>query len=155
VQADLFLPPLPAPQKLQTTLARLAALCGPDRVGMLMPDNSHRPEAVRLGRFAPPTPAHGTASAPHSDAARLVLRALRPAKAVEVLCLGGRPQFVRGEQICARVISYAGPWRRTGEWWSEHWFARDYYELALADGGVYRAFRELNSERWYIDGVYG
>ena len=44
--------------------------------------------------------------------------------------LGWPPQFVRGERICARVISYAGPWRRTGEWWSEHSFARDYYELS-------------------------
>jgi protein ImuB len=96
-----------------------------------------------------------TADALDSNAARLVLRALRPAAAVEVLCSGGRPQFVRGKQVGARVISYAGPWRQTGEWWSEHAFARDYYELALADGRVYRAFRELDSGQWYLDGIYG
>ena len=153
-QADLFLPPLPAPQKLETTLARLMALCGPDRVGTLTPANSYRPEAVRLGRFAPPAPVSSTADVSYANAARLVLRALRPAIAVEVLCSGGGPQFVRGAQLSARVVAHAGPWRRTGEWWSEHAFARDYYELALADGRVYRTFHELSSGRWYLDGVW-
>src|SRR5207245_2905690 len=32
-QLGLFHPPGPAPERLATTLARLAALCGPDRVG--------------------------------------------------------------------------------------------------------------------------
>jgi hypothetical protein len=84
MQADLFLPPVPAPQKLQTTLARLAALCGPDRAGTLMPANSHRPETVILGRFAPSAPISGTASLLESNAARLVIRALRPAPAPAV-----------------------------------------------------------------------
>jgi protein ImuB len=70
VQTDLFLPPTPAPLKLQTTLARLAALCGPERIGTLTPDNSYRPEAVRLGRFEPPAPVNNTASAPYSNTAR-------------------------------------------------------------------------------------
>jgi hypothetical protein len=35
-----------------------------------------------------------------------------------------------------------------------HGFLRDYYELALDDGGVYRVFRDLDSERWFVDGVY-
>ncbi len=33
-------------------------------------------------------------------------------------------------------------------------FARDYYELALEDGGVYRVFRDLNSDQWFLDGAY-
>ena len=40
--------PTPAPDKLQTTIARLAALCGPGNVGTLSAENSHRPEAMRL-----------------------------------------------------------------------------------------------------------
>src|SRR6202041_763459 len=55
-QTDMFLPPSPAPDKLQTTIARLAALCGPGNVGMLSAENSHRPEATRLDAFAPPAP---------------------------------------------------------------------------------------------------
>jgi len=71
------------------------------------------------------------------------------------MCSRGMPEFVRGTDLGGRVISFAGPWRRDGEWWSgASGFSRDYYELALDDGGVYRAFRDLNSERWYVDGVY-
>src|SRR5215471_21523093 len=70
-------------------------------------------------------------------------------------CARGMPQFVRGASLGGRVVARAGPWRRDGEWWREAGgFARDYYELALDDGGVYRIFRDLTSGRWYLDGVY-
>lgn len=155
-QADMFLPPAPAPDKLETTIARLAALCGPDRVGTLKPGNSHRPEAVRLDAFNPQppplAPANGTAT---KNVVQLVLRAIRPATEIEVMCSRGMPEFVCGVNLGGRVVSLAGPWRRDGEWWRDaSGFARDYYELALDDGGVYRVFRDLKSERWYVDGVY-
>jgi len=74
---------------------------------------------------------------------------------VEVWRSCGIPEFVRGPNLSGRVVSLAGPWRRDGEWWrNSGGFARDYYELALNDGGVYRAFRDLTTERWYVDGVY-
>src|SRR5262249_59580676 len=47
-QADMFAPPHPAPERLHVTLARLAALCGPDQVGTLVPRNSHLPGALQL-----------------------------------------------------------------------------------------------------------
>jgi hypothetical protein len=33
-------------------------------------------------------------------------------------------------------------------------YARDYYELALADGGVYRMYCDLYSGKWFVDGIY-
>jgi protein ImuB len=158
-QSDLFAPPSPAPGRLESTVARLAALCGPDNVGALRPENSHRPEAVRLDRFAPQASARTASSTESADCAenvaRLAMRALRPPLEVEVMLNGGRPEFVRGLNLGARVVSIAGPWRRDGEWWlPRRGFRRDYYELALADGGVYRVFCDRNSERWFVDGVY-
>ncbi|MFZ0888882.1 MAG: DNA polymerase Y family protein [Candidatus Binataceae bacterium] len=181
-QADLFLPPAPAPDRLQITIARLAALCGPDHVGALMPMNSHRPEAVEVVAFDPsrveaapsPSPAKNAGegrtplalqSSPverrtreTENVVRLVIRAIRPAEEVEVMCArGGIPEFVRGQDLCARVISIAGPWRRQGEWWrieAGGGFARDYYDVALADGAVYRMFCDLHSGNWFVDGVY-
>src|ERR1700689_2516552 len=224
-QTDMFIPPSPAPDKLQTTIARLAALCGPGNVGMLSAENSHRPEAMRLDAFSPPAPAFPEKT-PAKNVTQLVIRAIRPAREIEVMCSREIPEFVRGENLGARVISIAGPWRRDGEWWlgcasdvdthadssdktnlaSKHGlelhdgrmfgahprqvsaenlkalssltpapsstphlngdtqpkmngadkcgFIRDYYELALEDGGVYRVFRDANSHKWFLDGAY-
>ena len=156
-QADLFLPPAPPPDRLETTIARLAALCGPENVGRLLPDNSHRPEAVQRNAFKPPQPPGPDAprAAFAGNLARLAIRAIQPALEIEVLGVRGIPEFVRGPKLGTRVVSLAGPWRRDGEWWrGDLGFARDYYQLALDDGCVYRVFRDLNSERWYADGVY-
>jgi nucleotidyltransferase/DNA polymerase involved in DNA repair len=199
-QNDLFLPPLPAPDRLETAIARITALCGPGCVGTLVPADSYRPEAVRLTTFAPPPPSSAAASTatkkvsnrevhnttPSSaapmeeeikkeavgrpndyDRTPIVLRAIRPAEEVEVICIRNSPEFVRGAGICARVVSAAGPWRRQGEWWAVQSSAdsampnnasiayqRDYYELALADGAVYRIYLDLSSGRWFVDGIY-
>src|SRR5216684_4103772 len=124
-QADMFLPPSPAPDKLATTIARIAALCGPDRVGMFMPANSWRPEALRLDTFAPPPAVPQSMARPDGEktenVARMVMRTMRPAEEVEVMCMREAPEFVRGARICARVVSAAGPWRRQGEWWTAAW----------------------------------
>ncbi|HLH75231.1 MAG TPA: DNA polymerase Y family protein [Candidatus Binataceae bacterium] len=155
-QSDLFLPPTPAPERLQTTLARLVTLCGPDRVGTLLPANSYRPEALERHPFAPPPP-RPQPSAPAAEFNCMVIRALRPAHAVEVLCARGLPEFVRGEGISARVVAMAGPWRRQGEWWDRPatgGFARDYYEMALSDGAIYRLYHDLATSRWFMDGIY-
>ncbi|HXZ88640.1 MAG TPA: hypothetical protein VEF07_08710 [Candidatus Binataceae bacterium] len=181
-QADMFLPPAPAPDRLEAAIARIAALCGPDRVGTIAPANSHRPEALHIGRFSPPpaAPMNGVtaAGAAGNTVARMVMRTIRPAEELEVMCARETPEFVRGKNVCARVVSAAGPWRRQGEWWAADeaplpnrraashqqapsWqahapqaYARDYYELALEDGGVYRVYCDLYSGKWFVDGLY-
>jgi protein ImuB len=239
-QTDMFLPPAPAPDKLQTTIARLTALCGPGNVGALSAENSHRPEAIRLDPFTPPPPVPVQNDPAPKNIAQLVIRAIRPAREIEVMCSREIPEFVRGDNLGARVITVAGPWRRDGEWWrsgahfsvsrDEHpdyahdngtaarlgrggfgphprevsaqnlkslssplsdastfsenserdrnseaaqeqrpsgddagaqprcdrprGFVRDYYELALEDGGVYRVFRDLSLNKWFLDGAY-
>jgi protein ImuB len=156
-QAGFFTPPTPAPGRLETTLARLVALCGPDQVGMLRAQDSWRPEAVHLMPFdAPPSFTAGAELSPGGNVTRLALRAIRPAEEVEVMCDRGAPEFVRGRSIAARVVTLAGPWHRDGEWWNgaDGGFARDYYDLALSDGAVYRAYRDRHTHRWFVDGIY-
>jgi nucleotidyltransferase/DNA polymerase involved in DNA repair len=62
----------------------------------------------------------------------------------------------------------AGPWRTSGDWWltageagrtprqssgqGESW-SRDEWDVALADGGVYRIFRDRLRDRWFVDGI--
>lgn len=169
---DLFLPPAPAQERLAVAIARIASLCGPDHVGTLLPAESYRPEAVRVGVFAPPPadrkpPIDQPQTGNNQSATPIALRTVRPAEEVEVLCVRETPEFVRGQKICARVISSAGPWRRQGEWWAvdssdtPSWqanrpstYARDYYELALADGAVYRIYLDHQSQKWFVDGIY-
>jgi protein ImuB len=187
-QSDMFLPPTPAPDRLGAAIARLAALCGPERVGRIAAAESYRPEAVRLGGFEPAVAHVAEQSAARSPRtapprapaingiARMVMRTMRPAEEVEVMCTREMPEFVRGANVCARVVSAAGPWRRQGEWWADAngdasggasrdddratvasapaAYARDYYDLALADGGVYRVYCDLYSARWFVDGMY-
>ncbi len=156
VQTGLFTPPTPAPGRLETTLARLAALCRPDQVGMLRAQDSWRPEAVDLMPFDAPPPRAAGEPPPGGNITRLAIRAIRPAEEIEVMYDRGAPEFVRGRSIAARVVTLAGPWQRDGEWWNGAGggFARDYYDLALSDGAVYRAYRDRHTDRWFVDGIY-
>jgi protein ImuB len=148
-QLGLFHPPGPTPERLATTIARLATLCGADRVGAPALVDSHRPGTAAVVPFAPGDGAPPPAAKP---GCRLVVRALRPPRRVEVFSDRDRPDFVRGDGLGGRVVGVAGPWRVVAEWWSEDRSARDYYDLELSDGGLYRCYRE--DDRWYVDGVY-
>jgi protein ImuB len=160
-QLGLFTPAGPAPERLATTLARLAALCGADRVGAPAVIDSYRPGAAAVVPFVP---GDGPAAAPPAAGCRLMVRALRPPRPLEVFCNRGHPDFVRGEGLGGRVVAAAGPWRIAAEWWSEAACARDYYDLELSDGGIYRCYRahgadgedapRSDTSRWYADGVY-
>jgi protein ImuB len=130
-QLGLFVPAGPAPERLAATLARLGALCGGDRVGTPAP--------------APPPP---------ETACRLVIRALRPPRPLEVFTERGAPCFVRGAGFGGRVVDVAGPWRVATEWWGDAACVRDYYDLELTDGGIYRCFRDRRSGGWFVDGAY-
>jgi len=51
-------------------------------------------------------------------------------------------------------VNTAGPWRVEGEWWREGSFAREYFDLEVSDGGIYRIYRDLASQNWFVDGMY-
>ena len=53
VQFCLFEPPLPSPEKLAVTLARLSNLVGPGRAGAPIVGDTHRPGAFAFTGFAP------------------------------------------------------------------------------------------------------
>ena len=157
-QLDLLRPAGPSPAVLATMLARLAALCGPDRVGVLRPTDSHRPDAVQVTPF---THDPATSERPHpvgpttnGGAVHMALRAFRPAVDLEVYESRGRLEYVRGRGFGGRVVHAAGPWRVRGEWWTDDAYAREYYDVELSDGGVYRIYRDARHACWRADGVY-
>jgi protein ImuB len=168
-QLDLFRPNGPAPAALAVTLARLTAICGSDRVGTPAVADSHRPDLYGvkpfevvglLGCYAvrpdPDALDHRATSAPNNlppNNLTTGMRAFRPPRAIEVFCHRDRPEFVRGDGFAGRVVQAAGPWRVQGDWWNEGNYARDYYDVQLSDGGVYRVYCERGRE-WFVEGAY-
>ena len=174
-QLDLFRPNGPTPARLAVILARLAAVCGADRVGAPALADTHRPDAYGLIPFSPSESGQGSrgdreqgrpaakmlpnapllpCSLGSPTVIPLALRAIRPAHAVEVFCQRDRPEFVRGKDFAGRVVHAAGPWRVQGEWWRAEPYARDYYDAQLSDGCVYRLYCDLATRCWFVDGVY-
>jgi protein ImuB len=155
-QLDLFLPPLPSPGELAVAIARIESLCGPGQVGAPCVQDTHQQDAATLAEF---TLAHErrreslpelVADAPPSPRSVMALRAIRPPRPVVVR--GGEPPVYVSDG--GRVLEYAGPWRLFGEWWGEGRFARDYWDVELSDGGVYRLYHNLADDSWFVDGIY-
>ena len=118
-QLDLFQPNGPSALALAATIARLSALCGPDRVGRPIDVDSHRPDTVAVEGFSHVTTSRPGAVADGTPAdTRVALRAFRPPVSLEVFESGGRLEYVRGRGFGGRVVHLAGPWRLRGEWWT-------------------------------------
>jgi protein ImuB len=60
----------------------------------------------------------------------------------------------RTPRIQGRVRVASGPWELEERWWSEDRTERDYWDVELEDGALYRIYRDRRSERWFADGVY-
>jgi len=155
-QLDFFRPAGPAPALLSRTLAELEALCGPGRVGAPVVVDTHRPDAFALAPFAPPRAAAGAVreSAPPYAPARTV-RALRPPVAARVELRGGRPAALRSAVASGRILQLAGPWRTSGNWWSEaERFAFEHYDVVTGDGTAARLRFDPLRRCWEIDAIY-
>ena len=161
----------PFPEQMATLLARLSALLGEDRVGAPALVDSHRPGAFRVARFfggsdsAPSTRCARSGQAPSTTAEpesgpsrepRVALHRFRVPVPARVLVHAGRPVRVttgrRGLDGGA-VASAAGPWRTSGEWWHPQHWSRDEWDVALADGGIYRIYRDRSRDQWFLDGI--
>jgi protein ImuB len=164
-QLTIFGPAALSPDKLATTLARLFALLGPEGSGSPHPVDSHLPDRFQLAEFSPPAPPE-TRSEITSGKGLLAVRVLRPAVALKVESapnsncehpLAVRPVAVgRGRDITIQgnVHVASGPWRLEEDWWSETPADRDYWDVELSDGGVYRLYRDRHTGDWYADGIY-
>lgn len=85
---------------------------------------------------------------------RLAFRMLRPPVPVEVQAREGRMIEVRAGRWGGRVLASAGPWRSSGGWWAQDGWARDEWDVALSDGGLYRIYCQLADQRWFLEGMY-
>lgn len=141
-QNSLFIPPAPEPQKLELTLARIAKLAGEGNAGSPALMDTHRPGAfeVRPFRVSQGNPSRGrkravaqsvSGRAPRCNPA-VSFRVFRPPLAAEVECYRGEPLQVRARGIRGKVVSFAGPWRSSGDWWTTDPWQRDEWDVELA-----------------------
>jgi protein ImuB len=148
-QSGLFMPAAPEPEKLQTLLARLRALAGEDHVGSPEILNTHRPDAWQLRpcAFEPCEPKDAALRVLH-----LALRYFRPPLAARVDIDRGVLKRVASSRVSGRVLQCAGPWRTSGDWWTDTIWSRDEWDVVLEDRAIYRLY--LTSDQWFIDGSY-
>jgi protein ImuB len=153
-QHGLFLPQAPEPGRLEVLLARLRKLLGEERVGSMDLKDDHRPNAFRMVPFAPPPPKK--ADKPMLSVAT-ALRACRPPQAVSVMLAGNAPArlFWEGQRYAVREV--AGPWRVSGQWWSEANWCREEWDVRLETQNTERVCRiayDPRSRCWYVQGTY-
>ncbi len=153
-QHGLFLPQAPEPGRLEVLLARLRKLLGEQRVGSPELTDDHRPNAFRMIPFAPPSPMK---SEQPSLSVPTALRVCRPPQAIGVVLSGTEPTriFWEGQRYAVREI--AGPWRVSGQWWSEAHWCREEWDVRLTTEMAERPCRiafDPRSRCWYMQGTY-
>jgi protein ImuB len=153
VQEGLFLPPSPEPEKLELTLQRIAALVGKENVGSPVLVDTHRP-----GAFTVQPALEKSGRVLSIPPATLAFRVFRPAVPARVVSAADEPRQVwaraNSRVIAGRVLTVAGPWRTSGDWWTTTPWAREDWDLSLSDGALYRLYREYFTGAWFLDGEY-
>lgn len=148
VQFSLLDPAQPSPEQLAETLGRLQDWTAAGRGGAAALLDTHRPGAFAMETFSP-GPFQAAAGDPAT--ARLGLRAYRPPRPARVSVEGGVPVFVAAAGVRGAVTDRAGPWRASGDWWDAAW-SREEWDVAVADAGLYRLFRDRLRDEWFLDG---
>lgn len=165
LQNGLFVPLAPAPDKLELTLARLAKLVGEENLGSPALLDTHRPDAFTINKFVLPSKINHRQSETRNRQC-LGLRMFRPPLRAVVETQQGLPAQISawGKQrsVYGKVVQLAGPWRTTGDWWREDGWARDEWDVAVTPSNkasseppaLYRIYRKLDSEMWFVEGNY-
>jgi protein ImuB len=178
-QSGLFLPRGPAPERLELTLARIRGITGDDRVGSAELLDTHAPGAFRMRPFHPSSNVKSdnrknldsskisrnglpittsTMSTPAAEFQRTAMRIFRPPLPTRIQTKQGTPVrvFLRGQPH--QVTTAAGPWRKSGGWWTEQSWTRDEWDLELraeqTTPVLVRVYRDLSSAKWYVEGSF-
>jgi protein ImuB len=133
VQHGLFTPAAPEAEKRELTLGKIRALGGSKNVKTPELRNTHRP-GWSIGD------------------SRLAFRYFRPPVTARVEIEGGRPKHLSARVCRGKIARLSGPWRTSGDWWREDRWNRDEWDLALADGSLYRVY--CAGEQWFLEGSY-
>lgn len=136
VQHGLFTPTAPEPEKLELTLEKIRGLVGAENVKIPELRNTYRPGWSISG-------------------SRLAFRYFRPPLAVHIETTeSGIPKHLSARVCRGAIVKIAGPWRTSGDWWRSDLWDRDEWDLALADGTLYRIYHDRAAKEWFMEGSY-
>ena len=180
LQNGLFVPLAPQPEKLELTLARLEKLVGTDNVGSPEVLDTHRPDAFRIKKFIllekdKRKRIRNPQSAIRNPKFTPAFRVFRPPLRAVVEAGRGYPTQVTAwgtnQSVHGKVVRLGGPWRTTGDWWRADSWARDEWDVAIENRSrmgsptvgpssnaplqiLCRIYRDLNSNSWFVEGIY-
>jgi protein ImuB len=180
-QKGLFVSDSPDPEKLEVTIARLAGLVGNSNVGSPHLVDTHRPGEFRMAPFFPASEelsllrksgvAKSNGSEIHESKFRRVtiaFRIFRPELPADVESLEGCPRHICFRGMCGDVIAASGPWRTSGDWWEEHGWRQDEWDIEIrfdpfgnkhasrlgTQNGLYRIYYDWMRRGWFVRGRY-
>jgi protein ImuB len=186
-QNGLFVPEAPEAEKLSVTLARIERVVGKsvvegqwpmakERVGSPEIVDTHRGDGWRMKAFAASSQENrqsaignrkwgegkqdSTREGACATTAMVALRVFRPALAAVVTVREGKPaQVASAERPTMRgeVVWCAGPWRLSGEWWTEQAWSRQEWDVAVRNEegvALYRIYRDEIKGKWFVEGSY-
>ena len=169
----------PAPEQVSTLIARLTALMGESHVGSPALVDTWKPGAFTMSDFRCQSADQSQKSDIsigfqssnlksaidlqseicdlRSTCLKSALRRFRLPIPTRVQVQEGRPiRVVTDRQgfTSGAIVQAAGPWRTSGEWWEagQAW-DRDEWDVAMADGTIYRLVVERGVGQWFLEGV--
>ncbi|HXM36640.1 MAG TPA: hypothetical protein VN920_15705, partial [Pyrinomonadaceae bacterium] len=180
LQNGLFIPLVPEPEKLELMLARLGKLVGPENIGSPELEDTHRPDAFRVKRFA----LKGRTNQKRRKGRKVInpqfkirnpkfllgFRVFRPPLRAIVQTDRGYPTQINAwgpsRSVYGTIVRVAGPWRTSGDWWRADGWARDEWDVSVESRSekhahtgqplqvLYRLYSDLRSGMWFVEGVY-
>lgn len=157
-QFGLFESTLRDPNQFAETLARLAGLCGTERVGTPQLQATHRPDAFKV---APAFHADSSierkervenAMNRSAEMSALPLRRFRPPLPTHIEFRAGKPALLRSHVFIGPIVESRGPFFISGNWWDTGHWAREEWDIQTSDGALFRIFR--SQDGCFLDGVY-
>jgi protein ImuB len=115
-QNGLFVPLSPEPEKLELTLARLAAVVGEKNVGSPEILDTHRPGAFRVNHFSRGLREPRRLEPIRERQPRLSIRYFRPPLDATVQTRNSVPNWIALHGVHGPIETANGPWRTSGDW---------------------------------------
>ena len=149
-QEHLFTAAYPFPDQLELTVARVRRMVGADRIGAAVLLDSHQPDGFVMKPFSP---APREAQVLPAGDLSLAFRRFRPPKPAQVE-FEQQPTFLKSVGIQGPVCLSRGPWYSSGHWWQIDAWQREEWDIRLANGVLYKVFRDLATQSWFVEGYY-